>query len=313
MSSSAVAAGPPVIVLGGTGFVGRALAAGWSAPTSPRFLVHRTMPAWLEQAGIETVRVDLEDTASLRATLNDGGTLINLIRPDGKGWYPRLVERLMPAARQSAIVRVVHASSIDVYSGATAPLVDEDTPVHPISPYEREHCEVEGIISARAPGAVILRLGAVFGPGGRNVASFANEFAHAAYLKLALRRALYGKRRMHLVSIDAVVQALIHFACRSDYRGIVTVTQDDDPDNNFAFLQDVLAEAFGRRPLDKVPALPPAVLRLALRWRGLNPAMATRRFSAARSRVLGLDTDGFSPALRRYAHELAAQHRAPIE
>lgn len=303
--------GERLIVLGGTGFIGRALAFSRDTPMRPLYLVHRTMPDWLAEAGVESIRVDLDDPASVQTALLEGGTLVNLIRPDGQGSYPRMIERLVSMACQCGIARFVHASSIDVYAGTPARLVDEETAVQPASPYEKEHCEAERIVTAGVPGGVVLRFGAVFGSGGRNVAGLADEFLRAAYLKLALRRLLYGNRRMHLVSVETTVRALVHFACRSDHEGTVIVTQDDDPHNNFIFLQDTLAEAFARPSLRGVPTLPPAALRLALRWRGLNPDMATRRFSSARARSLGLDTGGFADALKEYARQLAVQHRTP--
>jgi nucleoside-diphosphate-sugar epimerase len=297
-----------VVILGGTGFVGRVLAETWPAGQRPRYLVHRSFPDWLSSSGITVQRVDLDDPADVRAALAGANVLINLLRPDGQGWYPELLRRLGSSFREAGLRRCVHASSIDVYAGSDQALIDEETHVRPFSPYEKEHCEAERIIAAAFPEAAILRLGAVFGPGGRNVVSFAQEMAHASFAKLALRRALYGERRMYLVSAGLVARALAHFALDVyvDGRMVVMVTQDDDPDNNFAFLQDILAESFGRQSLRNVPALPPALLRLALRLRGLPSQSVGRRFSAQKAKGFGLRTDGFSEALRNYARVLAA-------
>src|SRR5690606_21486101 len=112
----------------------------------------------------------------------------------------------------------------------------------------------------------VLRLGAVFGAGGRNVVGFAKEMRHAPGWKLALRRALYGDRRMHLVSVETVADALVRAALAPAPLGsqVVLVTEDAAPDNNFAYVQDCLAEAFGRAALKSVPVLPRICLRLAL-------------------------------------------------
>ncbi|WP_416193372.1 NAD-dependent epimerase/dehydratase family protein [Nitrobacter sp. TKz-YC01] len=300
---------PEVVVLGGTGFVGRALAKTWPAAHRPRYLVHRSFPDWLSDSGIAVQRVDLDDPGNVRAALAGCNVLINLLRPDGHGWYPDLLRRLGPSFREAGLRRCVHASSIDVYAGSDQALIEEETPVQPLSPYEKEHCETERIIAGAFPEAAILRLGAVFGPGGRNVVSFAHEMVHASFPKLALRRALYGERRMYLASADVVARALAHFALDVHIDGciVVLVTQDDDPDNNFAFLQDTLAESFGRQSLRNVPALPPATLSLALRLRGLPSQVVGRRFSAQKAKSFGLRTDGFGEALRNYARMLAAE------
>uniref|UniRef100_A0A939S8R8 NAD(P)-dependent oxidoreductase n=1 Tax=Bradyrhizobium barranii subsp. barranii TaxID=2823807 RepID=A0A939S8R8_9BRAD len=299
---------PEVVVLGGTGFVGRALAETWPAVhRRPRYLVHRSFPRWLSDSGIRVQRVDLDDPSEVRAALAGGNVLINLLRPDGRGWYPNLLRRLGPSFGDVGLRRCVHASSIDVYAGSAQGLIDEETPVRPLSRYEEEHCEAERNIAGGFPEAAILRLGAVFGPGGRNVVSFAQEMADASFPKLALRRALYGERRMHLVSVGLVARALIHFAVDVcvDAPTVVLLTQDDDSDNNFAFVQDTLAESFGRQPLRNVPALPPAALSLALRLRGLPSQAARRRFSAQKAKGFGLRADGFGEALRNYARMLA--------
>jgi nucleoside-diphosphate-sugar epimerase len=301
---------PEVVILGGTGFVGRVLAETWpAAHRRPRYLVHRSFPNWLSGSGITVQRVDLDDPADVRTALAGGNVLINLLRPDGQGWYPDLLRRLGPSFAEVGLRRCVHASSIDVYAGSAQGLIDEETPVRPLSPYEKEHCEAERIIAAAFPEAAILRLGAVFGRGGRNVVSFAREMEHARYPKLALRRALYGERRMYLVSAGLVARALAHFAVDVCVDGptVVLVTQDDDPDNNFAFLQDTLAESFGRQSLGNVPALPSAALSLAFRLRGLPSQSVGRRFSAQKAKGFGLRTDGFGEALRNYARMLAAE------
>jgi len=301
---------PEVVVLGGTGFVGRVLAQTWPAARQrPRYLVHRSFPDWLSASDIAVQRVDLNHAADVRRAVEGGNVLINLLRPDGHGWYPDLLRRLGPSFGEMGLRRCVHASSIDVYAGSAQGLIDEETPVRPLSPYETEHCEAERIIAAAFPEAAILRLGAVFGRGGRNIVSFAREMEHASYLKLALRRVLYGERRTYLVSAGLVAHALAHFAVDASVDGptVVLVTQDDDPDNNFAFVQDTLAGSFGRRSLGSMPALPSAALSLALRLRGLPSQSVGRRFSGQKAKDFGLRTDGFGEALRNYASMLAAE------
>ncbi|PPQ14330.1 hypothetical protein CV770_37485 [Bradyrhizobium sp. AC87j1] len=298
-----------VVVLGGTGFVGRVLAETWpAAQRCPRYLVHRSLPDWLLGSGNRIQRVNLDDPADVRRALTGSNVLINLLRADGQGWYPDLLRRLSQSFAKAGLRRCVHASTIDVYAGSATNPIDEETPVWPLSSYEKEHCEAERIIAAAFPEAAILRLGAVFGPGGRNVVRFGREMADASITKLALRRALYGERRMHLVSVFLVAHALAQFAVDARIHGTtrVLLTQDDHPDNNFAFLQDVLAESFGRQSLRKVPTLPRLTLRLALSLRGLPSQAVERRFSVQKAKRFGLITEGFSEALQNYARMLAA-------
>lgn len=299
-----------IAVLGGTGFVGRALAECWpeDAPQQPTFLVHRSRPAWLETADVEDGRISLDEPEDVRRALEGYDVLINLLRPDGSGWYPEMLRRLQPSLRKSGIRRCVHASSIDVYAGVEVGLVDEDTPPRPLAAYEMEHLAAEQTLVAAFPETVVLRLGAIFGAGGRNVVSLAEEIRSAPTWKLALRRALYGERRMHLVSVQAVRDALVRAALCGRPLGsrMFLVTDDAAPENNFAYVQDCLAEAFGRSVPRSTPVLPRFCLRLALKARGLPTGGIDRRFSSRHALSLGVTSKHFGERLQSYAHLLAS-------
>lgn len=78
-------------------------------------------------------------------------------------------ERLVTAARESGVRRVVYASSSSVYGEATPPFA-EDRRALPVSPYGRTKLEAEQLVlAASATGleTVALRYFTVFGPGQR--------------------------------------------------------------------------------------------------------------------------------------------------
>jgi nucleoside-diphosphate-sugar epimerase len=297
-----------VLVLGGTGFIGRALAEQWpkASERPPLYLVHRSRPNWLESVGVPVQEIKLDDFERVASALEGGQVLVNLLRPDGSGWYPDLLRRLAPVLRRAGVRRCIHASSIDVYSGVDLPLVDESTPPHPRTSYEMEHLAAEAALMSTFPETIVLRLGAVFGRGGRNLVSLGEEMRNAPTLRLLLRRALYGRRRMHLVSVETVCSAIVRLASAHETLAsqIVLLTQDADPDNNFGFVQDQLADAFGRKPLH-APVLPEVFLRLALRARGLPDTGINRRFSRERALNLGLPPGNFGGDLQVYAKSLA--------
>jgi len=298
-----------VVVLGGTGFVGKALAEHWpdNLGERPTFLVHRSRPAWLETENVRCDAAKLCDYDDMRRTLAGCDVLINLLRPDGTGWYPEALRRLTPVFHSSGINRCVHVSSIDVYAGTKVAFVDKDTLSHPLTAYESEHLAAEQILATAFPETVVLRLGAVFGAGGRNLVSLAEEMRKAPVWKLALRRALYGDRRMHLVSVetacDAIVRAALHKGLHNSK--VILVTEDADPDNNFAFVQDRLAEVIGRALPAGIPTLPRFILRLALKARGLPIGAIDRRFSAEEARALGVEYGHFAKRVESYARLLA--------
>lgn len=299
----------PVIVLGGTGFVGEGLARRWRpADGQLTFLVHRSRPAWLDELGVSSVSVDLSSPDSIRSAATGARTAINLLRPIGDGWYPTAMETVLPAMAAAGIVRFVHASSIDVYNGSDAVEVTAATPAVPVTPYEMEHVDTERRSRNTFGEPVILRLGAVFGAGGRNVVALADEMSQASRYKLALRRSLYGSRRMHLVNLQTVCGAL-EAAARSEKPVglVVNVTDDSFEENNFGFVQDVLAAAFGRPGLGSIPAAPPSALGMMLRLRGLNPVLARRRFASDGLMALSAQVGDFVSEIQGYARYLARQ------
>jgi nucleoside-diphosphate-sugar epimerase len=299
---------PRVVVLGGTGFVGEAFAGYWvnSADRPGRYLVHRSRPEWLGSSGMEATEIDLNDTTQALDIFRGHDVLVSLLRPDGTGWYRDAMQRLKPIFQQSEIRRCIHASSIDVYAGVKQPVVDEDTLPQPISPYEAEHIAVESVMRESFPEAIVLRLGAIFGRGGRNLISLAQEMKRAQQWKIALRRSLYGARRMHLISVETVARALVQLSLERRHLGsqVVLVTDDHDPNNNFAFVQDRLAAAFGRS-IPVGPTAPRSVLRLLLRLRGIPDGSIDRRFSNKKASELGLPSESFSERIEAYAEHLA--------
>src|ERR1700687_3553586 len=106
----------PIAVVGGTGFIGRALIERW--PISQRFqlrvLVHRSRPQWLEACGVEVTPIDLA-AQGFAPALSGCAVLINLLRSHGDGWLKEVMERLVPTLIQAGVRRYVHCSSIDVY------------------------------------------------------------------------------------------------------------------------------------------------------------------------------------------------------
>ncbi|MFF5867966.1 NAD-dependent epimerase/dehydratase family protein [Pseudomonas sp. NPDC012596] len=304
-----------LVVLGGTGFVGRHLLEARSelAGFDLVYAVHRSEPDWLLEADVRVERFDVNDPASLTPILGPGCTVLNLLRPDGSGWFEPAIVNILQACGQSRVKRYVHVSSIDVFGAAADDEVDANTRIDPRTPYEREHAAAEAVVRAVQAGlfeVVVLRLGAVFGEGGLNIVSFVNEVSQAPAWKLALRRVLYGSRRMHLVSVQKVAQTLAFVAQVPAVRQgeVVLVTDDAAAENNFGYLQDELMRAFGRSSIRYLPHLPQSVLGLLLRLRNISNANPMRRFREARLAEWGQPaTADFKQQLHRYIEMLKEQ------
>jgi nucleoside-diphosphate-sugar epimerase len=301
-----------IAVLGGSGFVGRYLAERWTAaPNVPplRLLLHRSRPDWLDGLSAEIRSIALDDPASYKRALEDCVVLINLLRPHGDDWARSTLEALLPAIAGSGLRAVVHSSSIDVYGAAADNPVTEATVADPRTPYSREHLAIEHLVAGSGVPATILRIGAVFGTGGRNLVKLAQDTTTNPDWKLALRSSLYGHRRMYLVAVEMVADVIRFVALRPARKSVehLLVTEDDDEENNFAFVQERVAAAIGRK-LPTPPTLPPAFLRLALAARG-SVADPFQRISGSKLAGLGFKPDlSFRERIERFAAALAIEH-----
>lgn len=300
-------------ILGGTGFVGRCIAQRWpQSEPAPRFLLHRSEPAWLARLGCDTIRVDLETGAGFAAATEDCHRLVSLLRPNGTSWLLTTMQRLLPALLSPSISRIIHTSTIDVYGDTPAPWVDEQTAPRPGRPYEREHWAVEKVVAQWRGASCIVRPGAIFGLGGQNLVKLTEEVSRGALWRLRARRSLYGARRMHLVSVENVADAIIAVATATNSPPeCVNVVDDAEDENNFADVQDTLLSAFARPTMTGVPHIPGIALRAVLQARGQSPHRPARRFSDRRLRSLVPHPElPFLARLERFARAIAATESA---
>lgn len=155
-----------VLVLGATGYVGRRLMSmlantSWTEPVGASR--GHTAPS----PGLETLRVDTRDSASLAAALRGFDAVVNCVAGSARAISEGSLS-LVQACQTAECARIVHLSTMSVYGSAEGS-INEDAPLDPgLGWYGRAKCEAETHLSdfVRAGGqAVILRPGCVFGPG----------------------------------------------------------------------------------------------------------------------------------------------------
>lgn len=198
-----------VLVVGGTGFIGRNVVPtlGWPI----RVLVHRQRPDWIP-AGCETVRGDVLDTESLRRAMAGVEAVINLTGQNtGSMDEVSRINRIgaanaAEAARAEGVHHLVHLSTAQVYGEQEAST--EATPVAPVSQYAREKLAAEEALGRlRETGTlVILRLTNVYGPHQRN--GFLGRLARAALNGLPITVNGDGAQRRDFVYVDDVGRAI---------------------------------------------------------------------------------------------------------
>lgn len=165
-----------VLIVGGSGFVGTAVAARLAAagkilliPTRRRERVRHL----LSLPTAELVEADVSDPVTLAGLMRDVDAVVSLVGvlhsrsgtpygPDFARAHVALPAAIVAAARQAGVQRIVHVSAL----GAAA-----DGP----SEYQRSKAAGEAAIRAAAPdiGWTLLRPSVIFGPGD----SFLNLFA----------------------------------------------------------------------------------------------------------------------------------------
>ena len=182
-TSRSAPAGPTVLVLGGTGFIGRALVKrllhdGIGVRALVRDTSGRT--EWLARQGVELVKGDIADTASVAVALDGIQSVYLLSRASGPAWadYRRL--DVEPTRRLADLccargIGVYYTSSIAIYDGGRAgELITESTPpsraATRLSTYARAKVANETLLAEmhrqRGLNVVVFRPGIVIGAGG---------------------------------------------------------------------------------------------------------------------------------------------------
>jgi len=178
---------PTVLVLGGTGFIGRALVRRLRREGLGVRALVRDLGGYAELLaadGAELVKGDFTDTASVRAAMSMSGgeikSMFHLARGYGQTWddYQRL--DIEPTRRLAELclerdVQMLYTSSIAIYSGGRpADTITEETAPGPgnvrFDPYARAKVEIERMLldlhRTRRLKVVIFRPGIVIGRGG---------------------------------------------------------------------------------------------------------------------------------------------------
>jgi nucleoside-diphosphate-sugar epimerase len=182
----------PVLILGGSGFIGTALA---------RLLISRDIPIRIGDLRPapdfpdKWARCDVRDSASLSEITGGAGAIINLaaehrddVRPLSR-YHETNVEGAMQvclAARAAGIQRIIFTSSVAVYGFQPVP-VDESGPFAPFNPYGQTKFEAEKIYQAWAQedparSLIIVRPAVVFGERNRgNVYNLIRQIASGRF------------------------------------------------------------------------------------------------------------------------------------
>jgi nucleoside-diphosphate-sugar epimerase len=117
-------------------------------------------------------------------------------------------ERLLEAAARRGVARFVHTSTVGVHGDVKHPPADESAPIAPGDIYQQTKAEAEARALAFQRGrglpVVVLRPGAIYGPGDRRLLKLFRAIARGRYAVLGSGRAFY-----HPVYVDDLLDAYL--------------------------------------------------------------------------------------------------------
>lgn len=230
----------PITVFGGTGFLGRRIAATLTGAGLPVRVVARRTGRDLPP-GVEQVPGDIRRPDSIREALGGAAAAINAVALYVEGRDARFEDVHHEGARRLAQschetgVRLVHVSGIGADPGSA-------------SPYVAARGRGERAVRESAPGVAILRPSVIFGPGDAFVSTLAGVTRLPAV-------PLFGDgsvrlQPVHVDDVAAAIRALVSGDAVSD-----TVLELGGADvlTYREVLQAVMEAAGRRRPLIPVP------------------------------------------------------------
>jgi nucleoside-diphosphate-sugar epimerase len=208
-----------VAVTGATGYTGGRVAAALLARGDEvQALVRPGSPATrLASCGARLVTGDLRDLDSLRRLCDGADAVVHVAavyrtvgHPDS--YYRDInvlgTERLLEAAAAAGVRRFVHTSTVGVHGDVAVPPADESSPLSPGDIYQATKAEAETRALAfgarRGLGVVVVRPGAIYGPGETRLLKLFRAIARSRYAIVGSGRAFY-----HPVYIDDLVSGFM--------------------------------------------------------------------------------------------------------
>jgi len=287
--------GSVVALTGATGYVGRPLARRLAAAGLRVRALARDpgKAASVLPPSCELVRGDLRDPDAARRLVETGCDVVNLAYL----WDAAPQENLqalrcvLAACEARGARRLVHLSSVAVYGRSPGDRVDERSLRRPVVPYGKTKLALERLLAEECRTAyAIVQPATVFGEAGPPLDKLLAELRRPLRIGGYLMSSLSAKRRMNLVHVDNVVEAIVFLLEVEPLpRGeSFIVSDDDDPANNF---HDVEAQLMANLnvPDYSVPRVPvpEALLRALLCLRGHNNVNPRRVFDGSRLAALG--------------------------
>jgi nucleoside-diphosphate-sugar epimerase len=218
----------------------------------------------LASKGVRVVLGDLADTGALGRLVEGVEGVLHVAAVYRTAGHPdsyyrdvnvRGVERLLEASAAAGVRRFVHTSTVGVHGHVANPPADETSPLDPGDIYQATKAEGEklalGFHAARGLPVVVVRPGAIYGPGETRLLKLFRAIARGRYAVVGSGRPLY-----HLVYIDDLVAGFLLALDHPSAPGEAFIIAGPRPISQ-ADLASLIARKTGGRVLPvRIPAAP---------------------------------------------------------
>jgi uncharacterized protein YbjT (DUF2867 family) len=286
-----------LLVLGGTGFVGRSTLARLVADGAVTITVPSRRPARARALGmlpgVRVCEADVHDDATLRHLLDGQDAVLNLVAvlhadaPTFRRVHVELPRRLAQACHDRGVQRLVHVSALGV----------PDDPAQAPSMYLRSKAEGEAVLRAAGLALTLLRPSVIFGADDHFLRLFASLQRFAPVVPLAAAEATFQP-----VWVEDVAAALTRLLLSP--HGRAPVYEAAGPE---VWTLKALVEAAGRwaghpRPVLSMPGWAGQAQALLLKLKPGEPLLSADNLASmqvpnvASGRLPGLPALGLHPS-----------------
>ena len=253
-----------VLVIGGSGFVGRRIVAGLGA-TGRHAVVSLSRHAQQEGAGgggqyaaggatpWRSIQGDCRDPAVLRTALQDVDVVVNSVMGD-RSSIEEGAAQLVAAAGARPDLRIVHLSSMAVYGRRTGLVREADAPGDSLNWYAQAKVAAEAALQRHAiagGSVVILRPGCVYGAGSPQWVLRIADWLRAGRLGDLGAAGDGWSNLMHVDDVVGAVIATLQLTAEPTGRApVYNLVAPDSPRWNRYFID--LALAIGAQPVPRI-------------------------------------------------------------
>ena len=287
-----------IAITGASGFVGQHLMATLMkhSDCNLRVLVRgKQYPKAYLNDRVKVIIGDLTNRDHLFEFIKPGSIVVNLAYLSSNSLQENLkaARNLMSVCKKNNIKRLIHCSTAAVAGRAKETIVTEETECRPLNDYEATKLEIEKALMedyGQQFELVIIRPTAIYGPGVQNLMKLAKELTDGNWFLCYLRSSLFNRRKMNLVSIENVTQAILHlsFIDKNIDGQVYIISDDDQARNNYHDVERLLRKHLAASGyfLPIIP-LPQSLLSIALLLLGRSNINPSRVYNSEKLRGTG--------------------------